>query len=120
MKLNIAPVRMVGLSDASFGNEVGMKSQFGFVILLTDGEKRANIVHYRSARRYRASRQVIAAEVYVLVHAFSNCYVICEVLHAFLGQHFEHEAFLDCRTLFNIFKKNSNTVEHQLQSDVVR
>lgn len=67
---------MIVLSDASFANEVVMKSQLGFVILLADGHKVTNTVHYCSTRCHRVSQSVMDSELHALVHAFDNGFVV--------------------------------------------
>lgn len=44
-KVDMGTARMVVLTDASFGNSKGMKSQLGFVVLLVDEVLKYNLVH---------------------------------------------------------------------------
>lgn len=48
--LYMKSVRIVVLTDASFGNFKDMKTQLGFFILMVDGSEKANQVHYGSSR----------------------------------------------------------------------
>lgn len=49
-KLHLPSVLIVAISDASFCNAKGSKSQLGFVISMVDKDDNANIVHYASSR----------------------------------------------------------------------
>lgn len=46
INLDIHSVKLFLSTDASFAFAKNMKSQIGFVIVLVDGNRRANIVHY--------------------------------------------------------------------------
>lgn len=109
---------MVFISNSLFPNAVGMKSQLGFVILLADGQKRANIVHHISTRYHRVSRSVMATEVHALVRAIDIGFVVREAFEKLFGRGLEPEAFVDTRTLFNIIAKKSCTAKRRLQIEV--
>lgn len=106
------------LPNASFVIAVGMESQLGYVILMTDWQRRANIVHYRSSRCHRVSSSVMAAEVHARVHAFDYGNVICQALVELLRHIIEIEAFVDSCTLFNFVAKNSSTAERWPQINI--
>lgn len=118
VKLHMPSVRVVVISDASFANAPGLKSQLGFVILMADENRTANIVHYGSCRCHRVTRSVMASEVHALIHAVDIGMIVRDALNELLNRNVEMEAFVDSRTLFNVVTKNSNTAERRLQIDI--
>lgn len=118
LRLSIASVCVVVLSDASFASAGRMKNQLYSVILLAKGHKGAYIVHYGSTRCHTVSPRVIAVEFHVLPHAFRISLVVRKALGKLLDRRIELEAFEDSRTLINVIANNSITAERGLQIDV--
>lgn len=85
VRLDLALMHLVVLSGASFANATNLKSQVGYVILIANKLRCANVVHYASSRYHRESRSMIASEVHALLHALDmgmvirkkleNCYI---------------------------------------------
>lgn len=59
-------VRLVLITDASFGNVREYKSPLGSVILLTDLSVKPNNLHYAGSGGKRVTLSVIVEEVYAL------------------------------------------------------
>ena len=57
-------------TDASFANNRDLSSQIGFVIVLTDRNQDANILHWSSIKCKRVTRSILASELYALAHGF--------------------------------------------------
>lgn len=76
MKMNIKSVRFVVITDDSFANAPGLKSQLGYIVLLAGDERLAYIVPYGSSRRHCVTRSVMVAEVHTLAHAIDVGMVI--------------------------------------------
>jgi len=57
-------------TDASFANNKDLSSQIGFVIVLTDQNRTANIIHWSSIKYKRVTRSVLASELYALAYGF--------------------------------------------------
>lgn len=70
VKLDENTLRLVIFSDASFANNKDLTSQIGYVIVLADGNNKANILHWSSVKCKRVTRSVLASELYAMVHAF--------------------------------------------------
>lgn len=117
--LDIDTMRVVIMSDASFANARGGKSQLGFVIAMVDKNNRANIVHYASCRCRRVARSVMAAEIHALVTAFDFAFVIADMLGEIMSRQPTIEALVDSRTLFDVIAKAGKTAERRLQIDVL-
>lgn len=82
------------------------------------GYMSADIVHYGSARCYRALRTVMSAEVHAFVHTFDTGFTIREALEKSLGRLVKDEAFVSGCMLFNFIDKNSSTAERKSQISV--
>ena len=110
-------LRLALFSDASFANADRLKSQLGFVVLLVDGNDKANIIHYGSSRCKRVTRSVMAAELHALVYGFDQAFVVREVFEEVLGKSIPIDGYIDSRTVFNVVAKSSATLEKRLQID---
>ena len=119
VKLDIDTIRLVLLTDASFANAEGMKSQLGYLVLMVDGNGNCNIVHYGSNRCQRVARSVMAAELQALVLGFDYAFVIKDLVEEILGRHVKVEVMVDSKTTFNVVAKDGKTTERRLQIDVL-
>lgn len=105
-------------SDASFANTDRLKSQLGFVVVLTDRKGNANILYYGSAKCRRVARSVMAAGLLAFVYAFDNDFVVRSMLEQILKKKVPIDAYLESRTVFNVVAKEGSTLEKRLQIDV--
>ena len=119
VNLDLNTCRIVLLSDASFANNVDLKSQLGYLILLVDGSNKCNILHYGSNRCKRVCRSVMAAELHALTLGFDYAIIIREMLNEILGRMLKIEAMIDSKTVFNVIAKDSQTTERRLQIDAL-
>lgn len=103
--LEIKSVPVVVLLDKSFANVAGLRSRLGFVILMVYGNGRANVVHYGSRLCHTVTKSVMVPEVHALVFAFELGYFVCKATKEWTRRQVDLEAFLDSRTLFNVFAK---------------
>ena len=122
--LNYVPIdlktaRLVLMTDASFANAEGMKSQLGYVIAMVDDKGRCNIIHYGSNKCRRIARSVMAAEVMALVLGYDVAFVVKDLVEEILGREIKLEVMIDSRTVFNVIAKDGQTVEKRLQIDVL-
>lgn len=104
VKLNIALVCVVVLSDASFVNDFGKETQLRFSALFGAGQKRATIVRYGSIRCRRISRSVVLAEIQALVSVLGSGYIVGKALEALMDWYAEFEKLVDSYMMFNIFE----------------
>jgi len=63
-------------TDASFANNRDLLSQIGFIIVLTDRNQDANILHWSLIKCKRVTRNILASELYALAHGFNIAAVI--------------------------------------------
>jgi len=57
--------------DALFTNNKDLSSQIGYVIVLADAIKKANIVYWSLVKCKRVTRSVLASELYGTAHGFN-------------------------------------------------
>lgn len=116
--LKLDTARLVLISDASFANARGLKSQLGYIIALVDDDGNCNIIHWGSNRCRRIARSVLAAEVHGLVLGFDYVFIIQKLAEELLGRQVKVEAYTDSKTLFNVIAKDGATTERRLQIDI--
>jgi hypothetical protein len=68
--LDLNSLSVMAFTDASFANNKDLSSQIGFVIVLTDRNQDANILHWSLIKCKRVTRSVLASELYALAHGF--------------------------------------------------
>jgi hypothetical protein len=68
--LDLNFLSLLVFTDASFANNRDLSSQIGFVIVLTDRNQDANIIHWSSIKCKRVTRSILASELYALAHGF--------------------------------------------------
>src|SRR5271169_5867747 len=69
--LDINSLNLMIFTDASFANNKDLSSQIGHVIVLTDCNQSANIIHWSSIKCKRITQSVLASELYTLAHGFN-------------------------------------------------
>lgn len=116
--IDMSTVRVVALSDASFANASGMRSQIELAVLMSDGKQNASIVHYGPKRSPRVSRSTMAVEVQAVVHTYDNLHDTRAMFVEWLRPPVEIEAYLDYHTVFYAVAKNSNIAERRLQNEL--
>ena len=70
VKLDTSTLQLLVFTDASFANNKDLSSQMGYVIVLTDATKKANVIHWSSVKCKRVTRSVLASELYGIAHGF--------------------------------------------------
>jgi hypothetical protein len=70
VKLDVNTLQLLAFTDASFANNKDLSSQIGYVIVLMDATKKANIIHWSSVKCKRVTRSVLASELYGMAHGF--------------------------------------------------
>jgi hypothetical protein len=70
VKLNVNTLQFLVFTDASFANNKDLSLQIGYVIVLADATKKANIVHWSLVKCKRVTWSVLASELYSMAHGF--------------------------------------------------
>lgn len=102
---------MFQLTEASFSNAKGLKSQLGYVLVLVDSRSRGNIVHYGSNQCKRIARSVMASEIHALVLGFYMAYAVRGLAAEILGKIIYTEAMVDSKTVLDVIARDKNTGE---------
>ena len=118
VRLNLKQLKLMLFTDASFANADRLKSQLGFVVVLSDETGKANILHYGSTKCKQVARSVMAAELHALLYGFDNSYMAQSMLQDVLGQEICIDAYVDSQTVFYVVAKHSSTLEKRLRIDV--
>ena len=115
LPLDLESIRIVLLTDASFANATGMKSQLGYLLLLVDKHENCNVLHYGSDKCKRIARSVMAAELHALVLGFDYAFLVKDLVEEILGRKIVVEAMVDNKSVFNVIAKDGKTAERRLQ-----
>ena len=116
--LNLNTARLVLITDASFANAEGLKSQLGYLILMADKNGNCNVLHYGSNKCQRVARSVMAAEIQALTLGFDYAFIVKDLVDEILGRQLRIEAMIDSKTVFNVVAKEGKTTERRLQIDI--
>lgn len=81
VNLDMQSARITLMTEASFANGPGGKSQLGYLILLMEKAINCNILHYGSNQCQRVCRSVMAAEMHGLILGFDYAYIIQDILN---------------------------------------
>jgi hypothetical protein len=68
--LDMSSLSLLVFTNASFANNKDLSSQIGFVIILTDRNQSANVLHWFLIKCKRVIRSVLASELYALAYGF--------------------------------------------------
>lgn len=123
VKLDLASIKIVVFTDSAFANNSDYSSQIGYVIVLADDSKNANILHWSSTKCRRVTRSVLASELYALVHGFDMASVIKTTLEKILKPwHSSPIPLITCtdsHSLFDCLVKIGTTNEKRLMIDIM-
>ena len=70
VQLNINTLQLIVFTDASFANNKDLSLQMGYVIILANATKKANVIYWSSVKCKRVIRSVLASELYGMTHGF--------------------------------------------------
>lgn len=111
-------MRIMVLTDASFENCRGLRSQLGFVIYMVDANGRCNEINFGSNRCKRVTCSVLASEFHYIIVGFDFAYILRNLMSDMLGREVEVETLVDSKTVFEIISKDGNSTERRLKIDV--
>lgn len=117
-QLDLERLRMVVFTDSSFANNRDSTTQLGFMILLTDGTGRANLLHFSSYKSKRIVRSVLGGETYAFADGFDAAYMLRYDLERMLMRRIPMTMLTDSESLFRVIIKASVTTEKRLMIDV--
>lgn len=110
---------VVALYGFSFPNIYELKDQLLYSILMADGPLSAIIVHKESCQFHSVTRFVTPANFHTLIRAVGNKMLFWDTLNGSRMNDVDNKAIFDCRTMYDVITKNSNTAEICIPSDIV-
>lgn len=117
-QLDLESLRIVSHADASFANLPDLKTQLGFIVLLTDKTGRVNWLHFRSYKCKRVVRSVLGGETHAFVDSFDAAYAIRHDLETMVGKTVTLSMVTDFDSLFKVIVQSSTTTERRLMIDI--
>jgi hypothetical protein len=119
VKLNQSFLQLVIFSDSFFANNRDLFSQIDYVICLADSINTTNILHWSSIKYKRVIRNVLAAELFAMIHDFD----VDSILKAILTKMLDILIFLtlvtDSKSLYDCLVRLKITVEKRLMMNVM-
>jgi hypothetical protein len=119
VKLDINSIQLLIFTDASFANNKDLSSQIGYVIVMTDATKKANIIHWSSIKCKRVTRSVLASELYGTAHGFDIGVAIKSTVDKILQINLPLVLCTDSKSLYDCLVRLGTTQEKRLMIDVM-
>lgn len=119
VELDRETLQLLAFTDASFANNKDLSSQIGYLLVLADGNGRANILHWSSVKCKRVTRSVLASELYGMAHGFDMGASVKITLCKMLGQEVPLVLCTDSKSLYDCLVKLGTTQEKRLMIDVM-
>ena len=119
VRLDVSTLQLLVFTDASFANNKDLSSQIGYVIVLADAAKRANIVHWSSVKCKRITRSVLASELYATAHGFDIGIAIKSTVDRILQVNLPLILCTDSKSLYDCIVRLGTTQEKRLMIDVM-
>ena len=118
-RIRIATQQLLVFTDASFANNKDLSSQIGYVIVLADAMKKANIIHWSSVKCKRVTRSVLASELYGMAHGFDIGAAIKSTVDKILQVNLPLILCTDSKSLYDCLVRLGTTQEKRLMIDVM-
>jgi hypothetical protein len=119
VKLDINTLQLLAFIDASFANNKDLSSQISYVLVLSDGSNKANIIHWSSIKCKRVTRSVLASELYRMTHGFDIGAAIKSTLDKVLQVSVPLVLCTDSKSLYDCLVRLGTTQEKRLMIDVM-
>lgn len=117
-QLDVNSLYIIAHADSSFANLPDLKSQLGFVILLSDKTGRVNWLHFRSYKCKRIVRSVLGGETHAFVDSFDAAFSIRHDLQKMANINIPLKMVTDSDSLFKVIVQSSTTTERRLMIDI--
>jgi hypothetical protein len=119
VQLDIRSLKLMVFTDASFANNQDLSSQIGFIIVLSDKDNKANILHWSSIKCKRVTRSVLASELYAMAYGFDMGAVIKSTIEVMLRIRLPLILCTDSKSLYDCLVKLGTTQEKRLMVDLM-
>lgn len=117
-RLNPKTLHVLAYTDASFVTNLDETSQLGFIVMLSDKDSNANLLHFASYKSQRVARSVLGAEICAFADAYDMAYCVKRDLETIMERRVPLMMFTDSKSLFDVFTKCSQTKERRLMIDL--
>jgi hypothetical protein len=117
-KLNLEFLKIVVYADASFANNLDLSSQLGFLVMLMDDSKKANILAWKSAKSQRVVHSTLAAETLAMSMAFDLAFGIRKSLVDILKVKIDLVIFTDNKGIFDTITKRTSVTEKRVMIEL--
>jgi hypothetical protein len=105
-------------TNSSFVNNNDLSSQIDYVICLTDATH-ANIIHWFSIKCKRVTRNVLAVELFVMIHDFDVHSILKSIFIKMLIIDISLILITDSKILYDFLIRLNFTIEKRLMIDVM-
>jgi len=87
--------------DASFTNNKDLSLQIGYIIILADATKKANVIYWSLIKCKRVTRSVLASKLYRIAHGFNIAVAIKSMVDKVLQINLPLMLCTDFKSLYN-------------------
>lgn len=109
----------VVISTIYFASRLNIKGKVDYVIFMAKEGRWTNKRCFKLSRAHCMSHLVIAADVHIVV-PIAHCGVLIQKISVKRVNHIvELLAYMHYRAVFNVMATNSDTTEHQIQTNVI-
>ena len=91
-----------------------MLLQIGYIIILTNASKRANIIYWSLVKYKRVTRSILASELYSIAHGFDIGIAIKSIIDKILQVDILLVLCTDSKSLYDYLVRLSTTQEKRL------
>ncbi len=119
VKLNQASLQLMIFSDSFFANNRDLFSQIDYVICLADSINTMNILHWFSIKCKWVTRNVLAIELFAMIHDFDVDSILKAILTKMLNIIISLILVIDSKFLYDCLVRLEITVEKRLMMNVI-
>ena len=119
VKLNTTSLKLIVFTDAVFANNTDYTSQIDFVICLTDGSNKANLIHWSSTKCKKITRNVLTAKLFAMTQRFDVASMLKSSIEKMLQIFLSMIICTDSKSLYDCLVRLSSTVEKRLMVDIM-
>lgn len=109
--MDVKSVNLVVFTDFSFANLPNGSTQLAFIILLTDGTEKVNILFYSSYKCKPVMSSVLSQELCAFADVFDVAVSLRHDLKTILNKNLPITMFNNSLVLFNVIAKYTTTTE---------
>ena len=114
VKLEAKTLQLLVFIDASFANNKDLSSQIGYVIILANATKKANVIYQSLIKCKRVTRSVLASKLYRMAYSFNIAVAIKSIVDKVLQINLLLVLCTDSKLLYNCLVRLRTTQEKQL------